>query len=152
MRKGRVWFLMHVTIPRHHVFTRNERTFSRSAKKNFFLTPFRTYLYGFGGEEFMEISENPGPLPGGKIFFRFFFFFSAGSLFPPSPKVSIRPGIHLTLFLIFYPRKEECFVLLFPPSPSPPFSPISQERIILPVGGSRASWFPSHPVPLIITS
>ena len=44
----------------------------------------------------MKISENPGPLPGGKFFFRFFFFFfSLVHFFPPSPKVSIRPAVKL---------------------------------------------------------
>ena len=40
----------------------------------------------------MKISENPGPLPGGKFFFSFFFFFPSVRFFPPSPKVSIRPA------------------------------------------------------------
>ena len=38
----------------------------------------------------MEISENPGPLPRGKIFFRFFFFFFRWfTFFPPPPKLAL---------------------------------------------------------------
>ena len=41
---------------------------------------------------FMKLSENPGPLPGGKIFLGFFFFLPLVHFFSPSPKVSIRPA------------------------------------------------------------
>ena len=39
----------------------------------------------------MKISENPGPLPGGKFFFRFFFFFFFRwfTFFPPPPKLAL---------------------------------------------------------------
>ena len=38
----------------------------------------------------MEISENPGPLPGAEIFFRFFFFFFRWfTFFPPPPKLAL---------------------------------------------------------------
>ena len=80
---------MYVTIPRHHVFTRNERTFSSGARK-LFVDPFLDISSRFWGKIFfMKISENPGPLPGGKFFFRFFFFPRRFTFFPPPPKLAL---------------------------------------------------------------
>ena len=65
----------------------------RAEREKKFFDPFLDISSRFWGKIFsMKISENPGPLPGGKFFFFvFFFFFPSVHFFPPSPKVSIRP-------------------------------------------------------------
>ena len=64
--------------------------FRAEREKNFF-DPFLDISSRFWGKIFsMKISENPGPLPGGKFFFSFFFFFFRRfTFFPPPPKLAL---------------------------------------------------------------